>query len=367
MVRDASDRKPFVALPMTRPDPADIVHDTTPRHAPAWRRVISIVLALPVLVSAAALAYAWLLPQDLTNANRYYVAAATAAFIVRTVQLHLAAALLCWVPVALLARRRRVALAGLVLSIVSAAPFLGDFFTKSPPTISGPTFRLMSVNTFVWNRDREALVAEIRRADPDVLIVVENTRQNRAAIETAFVDRFTHRFDIHRTSHATIYSRLPLRRDATMGGRDDDPLTRVFVTIDWQGRPIALNGVHLVSPGGRWTISRNRLQHAALVDQLARRDKPVIVAGDFNVTQLSPNHRALLRAGLHSTHTQAGRGLGNTWAPIGWPAPGLIGVRIDHVMLSEELAAVSHEVGRDCGSDHRPLIVDIGWRDVPTN
>jgi endonuclease/exonuclease/phosphatase (EEP) superfamily protein YafD len=38
------------------------------------------------------------------------------------------------------------------------------------------------------------------------------------------------------------------------------------------------------------------------------------------------------------------------------------GIRIDHVYLNRQLGATSCETGVGRGSDHRPVVVDVGFR-----
>ena len=54
-----------------------------------------------------------------------------------------------------------------------------------------------------------------------------------------------------------------------------------------------------------------------------------------------------------------GFGRGPTW-PGAFNTLGMI--PIDHLLHSKELVTVDRIVGEANGSDHRPLIVEIGWK-----
>lgn len=98
-------------------------------------------------------------------------------------------------------------------------------------------------------------------------------------------------------------------------------------------------------------------RHAAeqLLYGVARTDGPVIIAGDFNVPVESAHYRdywgnwsnALSREGTGFGYTKTTR---------------YHGVRIDHVLVDDSWTIVSAWVGADFGGDHRPVIVEIGWR-----
>jgi endonuclease/exonuclease/phosphatase (EEP) superfamily protein YafD len=102
-----------------------------------------------------------------------------------------------------------------------------------------------------------------------------------------------------------------------------------------------------------------------LIEDLARRPGPVIVAGDFNTTGQSDAYLRLTRH-LLDAHRQAGRGFGHTfpayqgrfyWIPI---LPRL--VRIDMILHSAEWTAVESRVLREHGqSDHLPVLARLAW------
>jgi endonuclease/exonuclease/phosphatase (EEP) superfamily protein YafD len=85
---------------------------------------------------------------------------------------------------------------------------------------------------------------------------------------------------------------------------------------------------------------------------------PMIVAGDFNAPPESRNLRDHW-SDFTDAFAYAGRGFGYT-KRNGW-----IRHRIDQVRYSPGARAIAARVGRDVGSDHRPVIVDFrltGWR-----
>ena len=87
-----------------------------------------------------------------------------------------------------------------------------------------------------------------------------------------------------------------------------------------------------------------------------------MIVGDFNFTQMTAEYGRLRAAGLRSTHDLAGYGVGNTWGPKWYPwLNRLPGVRIDQMLISRELTATAHHVGGDTGSDHRPIIAEVGF------
>jgi len=120
--------------------------------------------------------------------------------------------------------------------------------------------------------------------------------------------------------------------------------------------------VHLLPPLGIAHMIESRSQLADLLDMLAADPLPVIVGGDFNFTETSSNARALRRQELIDSHSIAGRGRGATW-PVNSFFRWLPGVRLDHVYISDGLTCTSCRTGNGFGSDHRPVVVEVGFRE----
>jgi vancomycin resistance protein VanJ len=134
-----------------------------------------------------------------------------------------------------------------------------------------------------------------------------------------------------------------------------------------QARSLRRGGVRLL--GGFSTATRRSGVDQLMVrlQPLAAGPDPLIVAGDLNMTELAPEYDRLRAAGLTDAHERAGRGFG--WTFPATPVLRLVGlglppgpvVRIDHVLFSRQLDARRVTVHSDpTGSDHRPLVVDLG-------
>jgi len=67
--------------------------------------------------------------------------------------------------------------------------------------------------------------------------------------------------------------------------------------------------------------------------------------------------QALLAVGLRDAFASAGRGWGFTYGHTLRPRVSFL--RIDHVLVSDDVAAVRSFVGGKEASDHRPVIADL--------
>lgn len=87
-----------------------------------------------------------------------------------------------------------------------------------------------------------------------------------------------------------------------------------------------------------------------------------VLMGDFNFTDQNTDYGSLTTAGLVDAYRSAGWGFGLTYPQRGWTGGYRFPlVRIDHIFLAEGLCSRRAWIGEDGGSDHLPVLADIGW------
>ena len=227
------------------------------------------------------------------------------------------------------------------------------------------SFRLVSANALWDNRTPERLVDFIRASRPDVVVLQEGHPNLHPSIER-LLDDYPHVAPSDwRRSDVVILSRFPLSAGESSSydsGKLKYRVVSARITIG--SVPITVIGTHPPVPVSerRW-----RAQAEALADIGARaRAAPgaVLVAGDFNLTAWSPRFRDFQRE-ADLVLARVGGVWPHTWpAASGWFYGGTIfrGFPIDHVLASRRFAVIRVQRGPDIGSDHYPLIVDLGVR-----
>ncbi len=253
--------------------------------------------------------------------------------------------------------------------------------------------RLMSWNVRQFDRynklegakTRDAVLAEIAAAEADIVCLQEvfedrrrnpyiNTRAVKRAVglEHAHADFEKERglnqvFGVMTLTRFPIVGRqrLQFANDPGNGAivtdvrRDKDTLRIInahlsslrFEQADYEAvreGPDAASGRRLLGRMRRaW---EKRAEQAREVRQAVEASPyPVVLCGDFNDTPMSYALHTLRGAGLEDAFSEAGSGFGGTY--IGDLPP----LRIDYVLVDEELEAVQVEVGEAVLSDHRAL------------
>lgn len=256
---------------------------------------------------------------------------------------------------------RRPFLAGVATAVVAAhlvwaLPEFKPARPVSEATRQAPHVRILSANLRFTATDWDALGAEIRATDADVVVLQELTPANLAVLRRAGAfQSFPHELvdPRSRSFGSGIWGRTPLK-DAESWDVAGQPMTRAVIEVG--GEPVRVVNVHTRSPlaGGRalWAA-----QLKALAELVEAEPLPMIMAGDFNATFGHEGFRHILDQGMRDAHVDVGRGWATTW-PRTFPfVPPLF--RLDHVLVSEGVVALSVGEGQGKGSDHRPVLADL--------
>ncbi|QOV87754.1 endonuclease/exonuclease/phosphatase family protein [Humisphaera borealis] len=333
---------------------------------PNWQQRKRLLRKEAWLVVAAAyplLIFAWLWPQDWRNESTGVVFAGWMAFLIRTVQFHLALLLAFIVAVALLIRARRLALAAVVPMLFTLVPAAMQFLPRpAPPTAIGKPLRIMSVNLLMANEDTDGIIEEIIAASPDVVFLQEYTPHWHQAVERRLGVDYPYESHIARDDSfgIAIRSRTPFAGPVDDRFRlGNSGVDQQRASIEFDGREYALYHIHLLPPRSFDYYKDQRIQFADLLDALAAEKKSYIVCGDFNFSETTPQHRQFMAAGIGEAHAQSATGRGATWPVNGVMRYITPGIRIDHVYLSSDLWATKCQTGIGRGSDHRPVVVDV--------
>ncbi len=240
--------------------------------------------------------------------------------------------------------------------------FVRDRRFDAPPRTAAsasPTLRVFFANVAANNNEHQALLDEIAAADPDVVMLAEFSWPWHITFKTAPIMAPYKYGTGWLSSHIgsiNVFSKLPLKLE-----QQDWSTGRPMHTVEIQlgTQTLRLTGLHGPRPVadprynyyGYWNV---------MLPKLMDERGPLVIVGDFNVTEHSRVYGQLAADRLRSAHDDRGRGWASTW-PNGqyWLPP----VRIDQVFVSPEIECVRIVEGEGRGSDHKPVIVDVRIRE----
>ena len=274
---------------------------------------------------------------------------------------YLFASVPCALLLALL-RRWRWALAALACVLLNAA-FVLPLYLPAPGGAGANARRrpvkLLLANVNSANADYAALTGLARAESPDIVVLQEATPQ-WAAATAALRESLPHAHVEARpdTFGIVVYSRFPLERVETfyLGAAR---VPAVFARVRADGATFSLVTAHVYPPLPGLYEGRNE-QLEDLAAHAARAERPVLLAGDLNVSPWSPYFKKFERAsGLKNA--RRGFGVLPTW-PTYRPA---LYVPIDHCLASPEIKVTRFSTGARIGSDHLPVVVAVEIPEPP--
>ncbi len=264
--------------------------------------------------------------------------------------------------VAALMRRRLFVAALAALSVAANAAPLVPWIVAGPAVVRAAEqpVRLMSANVYFRNADYAALLEQVREQDPDVLGLLE---VDRAWLDGLSVLEAEYPWTVFRPEEGAyglaLYSRLPFRPLPESPYSEDGLQTAVAVELDLGQQPVTLVLAHVRAPTSPARARMRNAQFARLSEMLRDDDNAAkILIGDLNTTPWSPWYRQLA-----STAQMKNAALGQGYLPT-WPAGfGLLGIPIDHCLVSDALLVESFKTGGNFGSDHLPIVVELAPAD----
>ncbi|HSL67223.1 MAG TPA: endonuclease/exonuclease/phosphatase family protein [Actinomycetota bacterium] len=248
---------------------------------------------------------------------------------------------------AIVSRKMRFALVGLSLAVftvvVVVAPRLAQ---PSPPPIA--SFRLVSANTFLGNEWTLTAARTLAGEQPDVLVAVETSQPMRVALRLSLpADHWAAQL-----GNQIVFARWPVSEPLPIPGVSQ--ATGMRVEVVRPDLPFVLYAVHLPNPLSGTSFSAHATTIERLLQSAQGEHLPVILAGDFNMTDRSTSYRALDDAMRDAMRSSFAATTYDRWQ---WA---LLQLRIDHVFVSDQLCDMDGSTFTVRGSDHDALEVDLG-------
>ena len=247
---------------------------------------------------------------------------------------------------AIVSRKMRFALVTLSLVVFTAVVVVAPRLAESTPAPLEP-FRLASANTFLGNPWTFPAARTLAGERPDVLVAVETSQPMRVAIRLSLPDD-------HWAGLGTqiVLARWPVAAPRPIPGVSQATAMRVEVTRP--GSPFVVYAVHLPNPLYSTSFSAHTAAIERLLQSAQSEHLPVILAGDFNMSDRSSSYRMLDGAMRDAMRSSFASTTYDHWA---WFA---LQLRIDYVFVSDQLCGMDGSTFAVPGSDHEGLEVNLG-------
>jgi endonuclease/exonuclease/phosphatase (EEP) superfamily protein YafD len=221
---------------------------------------------------------------------------------------------------------------------------------------TGPRFTLMSFNLYYNNTRLERIAEIVRKTKPDVVVLLEVIPRVRPGLD-AVAGQYPYRVECWQEQwcDALVLSKHPLSdvRTSLPEATFRRPMGAVELAVG--DRKLTLFPTHLSLP---YPLSRRGNQTREIdevIATIANVPGPRLLVGDFNASPWAAT-MARPQKKLNMTLLTGGNG---TWPTF---LPKALGIPIDHVLATEELALQSRKLFNIRGSDHRAVLTEIAFK-----
>lgn len=216
---------------------------------------------------------------------------------------------------------------------------------------TGERLSVAAQNLWRLNPDPDRAARVVLDSDADVLVLSEFTPRHARAFQDLGADEvYPHRVARLRSDSQgmVVMSRVPL-----VPAPRQPRLFRLVTDVRPPGsQPFTLVATHLPAPNRVGQLPFWKDQLRAVAADAGAAEGPVVVAGDFNAGDGHRLFRSMASgAGLRSTQDHGGGGMTPTWPMAGRGVPPLM--RLDHILVGEDVGIEDFEFLPEVGADHR--------------
>lgn len=218
---------------------------------------------------------------------------------------------------------------------------------------------VMISNVYQDNRNFKGCLSEVRRANPDVLLLLETDKAwDEGTKQLATTYKYSVKVPLENTYGMILYSKLELK-NSTVEYMVEDGIPSIHTRVVLKsGREVQLYAVHPTPPvPNENPRSTERDKELLLVADLAKASElPVIVVGDLNDVAWSYTTELFLKmSGL--LDPRRGRGFFNSFHAH-YP---FLRFPLDHAFISADFKLVGMKRLKNFKSDHFPIYIHVQY------
>lgn len=253
------------------------------------------------------------------------------------------------------------------------------FSSDGDPLEYENTLTVMSYNVRLFNEFEkepfgdvsETMKTYLQTEKPDVICIQEYARPNDIDFSS-----YPYRYEHFKTPKMklgnAIFSKYPLMNKGAFDFKNTGNNT-IYADVIKEKDTIRVYSVHLQSIGilpevqiledvdntkfrkkFAYAFEKQQFQIDAIRNHKQNTTNPVIISGDFNNTPFSYSYRKM-KGDMKDAFKERGNGLGTTFLFDVFP------LRIDYILVSEELEVISFKTLKNTFSDHYAIRATLGW------
>ena len=251
------------------------------------------------------------------------------------------------------------------------------YFSPKPINItnSQPSLKILSHNLSWYKTQSPTLFKLIQKQQPDIIFLQEIVKKNTKRTFPSLKADYPYQIG---TPPVGILSKYPivLKRNTHLAGHRE---TQQRAIIKFNEQEVVIYNMQATGPWIKiykilgfiripvYKYGKRSPEIQDLVQRVERETLPVIVAGDFNMTDETQDYDRVQKV-MQDSFRKSGWGFGFTW-PQGWELKFLVKrsnwrlnypvFRIDYIWYSKHWGAKSSSVLEATESDHLPIAAEL--------
>jgi endonuclease/exonuclease/phosphatase (EEP) superfamily protein YafD len=257
-------------------------------------------------------------------------------------------------PCILLSRTKTALIISIALLSANSYEVYPSFKKNDANKPYSKVIRILQANIEQNNVDFQRLFELIKNESPHIISLQEiSLSQSNKLMKLAKDYPYFRMAPNDKETAIALFSKIRLMdMDIKRWGDDNFPL--IHGKIKTESSAVTILSTHLLSP---LTLSnpKRRNEQLEAIRRNVNGDDSVIFVGDLNITRWSPIYKKFVKS-LNLGNSRDGFGILPTW-PSHFFLPI---IPIDHCLISKNIKVIHVKTGGKIGSDHYPLIVELG-------
>lgn len=230
------------------------------------------------------------------------------------------------------------------------------WFFPAPVKVAGTRLKLLQANVEHDNVQYEKLLALVKEEAPDIASFQE-VDEDWAAQLTPLKEIFPYtKIEAQELGGGlALFSKIKLET----AEKDELGLSwrpGIQASFKLENNLVRLLLIHPPTPTEAINFPPRNQQLQAATERLQSWPAPKILMGDLNDTMWSSYHSPILQQ-ANMMNARRGQGIVPSWPA--WLVFKPLMIPIDHCLVSPEIIIVSVKAGKNIGSDHLPLVVEL--------
>ncbi len=243
---------------------------------------------------------------------------------------------------------------GLVVFFLSLS--LSPFYLSANKKSNNSSLKIAAINLWSGNRSHTKVQSYLIQEDFDLILFQEYTPSWDNALRPLNLIYPHSKKEVRSDNFGiALFSKIPfenidIQRLSKYG------LPTIIAKTTLNNQPLTIIGSHPPPPvdPSQFKDRNNQFKKLNAIAKVAEKNSEVILLGDFNCTNWSPNFSFLTKE-TSLRDTRKGFGIQNSWNADWW----FLNVPIDHALVSDGLVVLDRKLGAANGSDHAPIELTI--------